>query len=208
MSTEIPTKPADGNPLASDQLAEQIRNSVRHMLKAGIPAWDITYALTYVATELGLAVAKEPVRIFPVLLGAISQAVGSGPAGKDAPATGVREAHEVPGKTRFIDDHREVDMTRSSQVRAVYRELRQTLGDTYNPRQLITHAAALVELFQEPPNDPQFDLRAGGIPFEHWEVDRALADGGWRILAFERDRLGGEDDDNGCGYESFRRVSG
>ncbi len=52
-------------------------------------------------------------------------------------------------------------------------------------------AASLVELFAGPLDEPEFDLRTGGLPFVMWPLDRAFADGGWRVLALEtscRDR--------------------
>ena len=56
---------------------ESIRGFVGGLLKSGVPASSISYALTFVGTELGLAVAQDPVQVFPVVLGAVSQAAAA-----------------------------------------------------------------------------------------------------------------------------------
>jgi hypothetical protein len=104
----------------------------------------------------------------------------------------------------FINAPCEFDMTRSSQVRAVYRELRRSLDRDCSARQLISYAASLMALYREPPDDLQSDPHEVSLPFERWDVDRAFADGGWRILAFERARLGDAEDDDGDRQETSR----
>ncbi|MDQ5909314.1 MAG: hypothetical protein QG599_1409 [Pseudomonadota bacterium] len=76
-------------------------------------------------------------------------------------------------------------MNRPQQVRAVFQELRRTVGDRFTARELLEQAAALVELFTVPEDTSSFELRTGGIPFEEWSLDVAMADGGWRILNYE-----------------------
>ena len=76
-------------------------------------------------------------------------------------------------------------MNRPQQVRAVFQELRRTVGDRFTARELLEQAAALVELFTVPEDASSFELRTGGIPFEEWSLDVAMADGGWRILNYE-----------------------
>lgn len=73
-------------------------------------------------------------------------------------------------------------MNRPQQVRAIFQELRQQLGDRYSARELLEQAASLVDLFTIKDDPSRFELRTGSIPFEEWSLDRAMADGGWRIL--------------------------
>lgn len=73
-------------------------------------------------------------------------------------------------------------MNRPQQVRAVFQELRRTVGDRFSARELLERAAALVDLFTVPEDNTRFELRRGGVPFEEWSLDVAMADGGWRIL--------------------------
>ncbi len=76
-------------------------------------------------------------------------------------------------------------MNRPQQVRAVYQEMRRTVGDRFSARELLEQAAALVDLFAIPEDNSRFELRTGGVPFEEWSLDAAMADGGWRILNHE-----------------------
>lgn len=81
-------------------------------------------------------------------------------------------------------------MNRPQQVRAVFQELRRTVGDRFTARELLEQAAALVDLFTVNEDASRFELRRGGVPFEEWSLDVAMADGGWRILNYEyRQRL-------------------
>ncbi|HOW77155.1 MAG TPA: hypothetical protein PK959_14750 [Candidatus Competibacteraceae bacterium] len=72
-------------------------------------------------------------------------------------------------------------MNRPQQIRAVFQELRRTVGDRFTARELLEQAAALVELFTVPEDHSRFELRTGGVPFEEWSLDVAMADGGWRL---------------------------
>jgi len=76
-------------------------------------------------------------------------------------------------------------MNRPQQVRAVFQELRQALGNCYSAQELLEQAASLVDLFTVKDDPSRFELRTGGAPFEEWSLDRAMADGGWRILNHE-----------------------
>lgn len=76
-------------------------------------------------------------------------------------------------------------MNRPQQVRQVFSELRAALGSHVSSRDLLEAAGALVELFDEDADEPRFELRVGGLPFARWAVDKAFADGGWRVLALE-----------------------
>jgi hypothetical protein len=76
-------------------------------------------------------------------------------------------------------------MTRSRQIFSIYAVLRRTLGDTFSPRLIMACAVSVVDLFLGSNEDPEFELRTGGVSFCRWALDRALADGGWRVLALE-----------------------
>lgn len=96
-----------------------------------------------------------------------------------------------PKARRFIDSmshHQTPPMNRARRVREVYLELRRELGDRAPLRELLECAASLVELFDEEESDPQFELWTGGVPFDCWALDLALADGGWRVMGRERSR--------------------
>jgi hypothetical protein len=78
-------------------------------------------------------------------------------------------------------------MIRSEQIRSLYAELRRSTGDRHTPRVLLACAESLVELFGGSTEAPAFELRAGGVSFDRWGIDRVIADGGWRVLARECD---------------------
>jgi len=56
---------------------ERVRGFTRGLLDNGVEPQAISFALAFVATELGLAVANNPVDVFAVVLSAVSQAAGS-----------------------------------------------------------------------------------------------------------------------------------
>lgn len=75
-------------------------------------------------------------------------------------------------------------MNRPQQVRAVFQELRQTVGHLYSARELLEKAAALVNLFLDEDDDnPLYsESMTGRVPFEERELHDLMADGGWRVL--------------------------
>ena len=76
-------------------------------------------------------------------------------------------------------------MSRPQQIRAVFQELRQALGDQFSAGDLLKRAASLVDLFTVKDDASRFELRTGGVPFDEWNLNAAMADGGWRILNYE-----------------------
>jgi hypothetical protein len=82
---------------------------------------------------------------------------------------------------------KEVTMTRSTQIREVYAELRHALGNQISAREALEAAASIVDLFliDEEEQAPGFDLYVGGMPFCQWALDVAISDGGWRVLRYE-----------------------
>jgi len=57
-----------------DQILGKVRARAISLLKDEKAASDISFALTYVATELGLSTADQPVQVFPLILRAMTQA--------------------------------------------------------------------------------------------------------------------------------------
>lgn len=77
-------------------------------------------------------------------------------------------------------------MNRSAQVREVYAELRHVFGGRMSERETLEHTVSLINLFMlEEEDEFRFDLRIGGLPFDQWALDVAMADGGWRVLGRE-----------------------
>ncbi len=74
-------------------------------------------------------------------------------------------------------------MRRSFKIKAVYHELRQSLGDIISPKQALEFADDLVGLYAEEITDVQVDFRTGGVKFFEREVDSVMADGGWNLLS-------------------------
>lgn len=79
-------------------------------------------------------------------------------------------------------------MNRPKRVRQVYAELQLAVGDLATASELLQAAADIVALLDPAvPAAPQFRLHVGGLPFEQWALDVAMADGGWRVMSHESD---------------------
>lgn len=79
-------------------------------------------------------------------------------------------------------------MQRSTLIRNVYAELRQTVGNRLSPRETLEQAVALVDLVTDQDDGPDFDDYEGRLPFSNQDLDLAMADGGWRVLSYETNR--------------------
>lgn len=79
-------------------------------------------------------------------------------------------------------------MSRPRQVREIFFELRRTLGAQVSSRDLLELAAAVVERFHGDDDDGTNGHESGAYPFDCRPVDVALADGGWRVMAWETRR--------------------
>lgn len=55
----------------------RIRAQVKRLLDRNASPADVSYALSFVATELGLSLTDDPARVFPVVLKGASQAATS-----------------------------------------------------------------------------------------------------------------------------------
>ncbi len=80
-------------------------------------------------------------------------------------------------------------MNRPDRVRKVYGELRRALGDQFPSHEILRSAARLVDLFGG--REGHSGIRHGTPrpTFEELPLDKAFADGGWRVLARESSLL-------------------
>ena len=70
----------------------------------------------------------------------------------------------------------------------VYAELHLAVGGLATSSELLRAAADIVELSEPSRQEkPRFRLHVGGLPFEQWPLDVAMADGGWRVMSHERE---------------------
>jgi hypothetical protein len=67
-------QPSSGETLSADEVTANVRALVGNLLERGAEAPAITFALAYIATEFGLAVFKNSLRVFPMVLTAVSRA--------------------------------------------------------------------------------------------------------------------------------------
>lgn len=74
---------AKESPMVADILI-RVRGLVKRLLERQATPADVSFVLAYVATELGLVISEDPVRVFPVLLNGLSRA-----------ATDFAEAHQA-----------------------------------------------------------------------------------------------------------------
>ncbi len=78
-------------------------------------------------------------------------------------------------------------MSKAKKIRQVFAVLSLCAPDGFASQgQLLEDADALVELFDEPESEPQFDLRIGGMPFEQWAADVAMNNQPWKLVCEER----------------------
>ena len=78
-------------------------------------------------------------------------------------------------------------MDRPTVVREIYAELRRVAEPDLSASELLRVAAEIAEALRESTGEPSKHLTyyTGGVPFDRWSLDRAMADGGWRILRYE-----------------------
>ena len=80
-------------------------------------------------------------------------------------------------------------MNRPHRVRKVYDELRRSLGNRFPSHEILRTAARLVDLFGGREGHSGVRHGAPRPTFEELPLDKAFADGGWRILARESSLL-------------------
>ncbi len=76
-------------------------------------------------------------------------------------------------------------MNKSMKVRAIYHELKNTVGNKKSDFEIIECAGSLVELFSIDESLPNTSFRTGGTPFENRQLSSVYADGGWRVFWHE-----------------------
>jgi hypothetical protein len=91
---------------------------------------------------------------------------------------------------RQPSNQKDITMTRSTQIREVYAELRHALSNHISARQALEAAASIVDLFMiEEEEAPRYEQNTGVMPFGQWAIDVAMSDGGWRVLGYEIEQL-------------------
>ncbi len=77
-------------------------------------------------------------------------------------------------------------MTRPALIRKIYVELQGSAGDVASSREMLEAANAIADALSPAERADQGPANyLGGVLFERWSLDRAMADGGWRILRYE-----------------------
>ena len=81
-------------------------------------------------------------------------------------------------------------MNRPTVIREIYAELRRVADPDVSASDLLRAAGEIADALKESTEEtgPTLTYHAGGVPFEQWSLDRAMADGGWRILRYEIER--------------------
>ena len=62
---------------STNALTERLREFVRRQLRDGAEPPHLSFVLAFVATELGLAIAPDPFRVFPVVMEGITKAAAN-----------------------------------------------------------------------------------------------------------------------------------
>jgi len=84
-------------------------------------------------------------------------------------------------------------MSKTKKIRQVYALLNAHAPIGFRDQgQLLCNASSLVNLFEETTDEPQFELRTGGRPFDQWASDLVLKTQPWRLAHEEL-----------CGSEMF-----
>jgi hypothetical protein len=91
-------------------------------------------------------------------------------------------------------------MNRPGLVRKIYAELRSVADADASAAELLRTASAIAEAYDSTTGkrDPGLTYHTGGIPFDRWALDRAMADGGWRIFRYESELAQSDFDDQSC----------
>lgn len=78
-------------------------------------------------------------------------------------------------------------MNRPNLIRKIYAELRDSAVPEESSSDLLLAATEIAELYLASGKSQRgrATYYTGGIPFDFWSVDRAIADGGWRLLRTE-----------------------
>ena len=78
-------------------------------------------------------------------------------------------------------------MSKAKKVHQIFAILNANIPVEYkNHMQLLQDASNLVDLFEEPTNEPNFDLRIGARPFDIWTTDAVINNHSWKLVSGER----------------------
>ena len=78
-------------------------------------------------------------------------------------------------------------MSKAKKVHQIFAILNANIPIDYEDHlQLLQDASSLVDLFEEPSNEPNFDLRTGGRPFGIWTTDIVINNHSWRLVREEK----------------------
>lgn len=98
-------------------------------------------------------------------------------------------------------------MSKTKKVHQVFALLNQNAPDGYaSLSQLLEDASSIVNLFEEPTNEPNFELYVGGQQFNQWATDVAMNSQPWRLVCQERSVVEAFDMEDECYAESFQRA--
>ena len=81
-------------------------------------------------------------------------------------------------------------MNRPKKVRVIYLALRRALGDRVTSQDALRSAAAMVEIFDDREGSSFIRLPTPRPTFDELPVDKAMADGGWRVMRRESNWVG------------------
>jgi hypothetical protein len=101
-------------------------------------------------------------------------------------------------------------MSKAKKVHQIFAILSANTPDGYrNHVQLLKDAVNLVDLFEEPANEPNFELRTGGRPFDLWATDEAISNQPWRLVSEEQcvmEMFEIEDERNAAAYKQAKYL--
>jgi hypothetical protein len=101
-------------------------------------------------------------------------------------------------------------MSKAKKVHQIFAILNANAPDGHtNHMQLLEDASNLVDLFEEPANEPNFDIRTGGRPFDLWAADVAINSQSWRLMSEEQyvmEVFEVEDDRNAAAYRQAKYL--
>jgi hypothetical protein len=98
-------------------------------------------------------------------------------------------------------------MQRPALFRAIYTELRSTLGKDVPAADLMKLAATLIRGYAVETDGVEEDGRIGtSRQFGSLPVDEAMRDGGWRVLEFEVRHMYSSDDRDAGALSAFRPL--
>jgi len=98
-------------------------------------------------------------------------------------------------------------MSTAKKVMQVFALLSNSLPDsTHCQAELLEDANTLVDLFADPSNEPNFELRTGGRPMSEWASDIVMNQKPWLLVSKERAVMEFYEMEDECYAESYERA--